>query len=93
MLKTSVFIGITARRQMPVAKSFSAALNVPPPQPAIKPVKTLKRNGALVWTKHLMSAMAALKKSIIVPLLINTHIMPDLLIVNIEKNFPIQEPV
>ena len=89
MLKTSVFIDITARRQMPVAKSFSVALNVLPAQPAIRLAKTLKRNDVLVWTKHPMSAMAALRKSIIIPLLINTRIMLNLLIVNIEKNSPI----
>ena len=46
MPKTFVYTAITVKKQMPVEKSCSAVLNVHPVQPATKPVRISKRNGA-----------------------------------------------
>ena len=45
------------KKQMPVEKSCSAVLNVHPVQPATKPVRISKRNGAADLIGHLMYAM------------------------------------
>lgn len=54
---TSVFIAITARRQMSARRSVSAVLNAHPALLAIRPVGTSKRNSARDSTKRRMSAM------------------------------------
>ena len=46
------------KKQMPVEKSCSAALNVQPVQPATKPVRISKRNGAADLIRRLMYVMA-----------------------------------
>lgn len=46
------------KKQMPVEKSCSAALNVHPVQPATKPVRISKRNGAADLIRRLMYVMA-----------------------------------
>ena len=46
------------QKQMPVEKSCSAALNVHPVQPATKPVRISKRNGAADLIRRLMYVMA-----------------------------------
>ena len=48
---------IIAKKPMPVARSFSAVSNVPPVQPATRPVRISKRNGAADLIGHLMYAM------------------------------------
>lgn len=58
MPKTFVYTAITVKKQMPVEKSFSAALNVHPVQPATKPVRISKRNGAADLIRRLMYVMA-----------------------------------
>lgn len=55
--KTSVYTAITAKKQMPVEKSFSAVSNAHPVQPATRPVRILKRNDATDLIRHLMYAM------------------------------------
>ena len=57
MPKTFVYTAITVKKQMPVEKSCSAVLNVHPVQPATKPVRISKRNGAADLIGHLMYAM------------------------------------
>ena len=47
------------KKQMPVEKSCSAVLNVHPVQPATKPVRISKRNGAADLIRRLMYVMAA----------------------------------
>lgn len=46
------------KKQMPVEKSCSAVLNVHPVQPATKPVRISKRNGAADLIRRLMYVMA-----------------------------------
>ena len=58
MPKTFVYTAITVKKQMPVEKSCSAVLNVHPVQPATKPVRISKRNGAADLIKLLMYVMA-----------------------------------
>ena len=58
MPKTFVYTAITVKKQMPVEKSCSAALNVHPVQPATKPVRISKRNGAADLIRRLMYVMA-----------------------------------
>ena len=58
MPKTFVYTAITAKKQMPVEKSFSVASNVHPVQPATKPVRISKRNGTADLIRHLMYVMA-----------------------------------
>lgn len=45
------------KKQTPVEKSFSAVLNAHPVQPATRPVRISKRNGAADLIGHLMYAM------------------------------------
>lgn len=45
------------KKQTPVEKSFSAVSNAHPVQPAIRPVRISKRNGAADLIGHLMYAM------------------------------------
>ena len=58
MPKTFVYTAITVKKQMPVEKSCSAVLNVHPVQPATKPVRISKRNGAADLIRRLMYVMA-----------------------------------
>ena len=58
MPKTFVYTAITAKKQMPVEKSFSAVSNVHPVQPATRPVRISKRNGAADLIRPLMYVMA-----------------------------------
>lgn len=46
------------KKQMPMEKSCSAVLNVHPVQPATKPVRISKRNGAADLIRRLMYVMA-----------------------------------
>ena len=46
-----------AKKSMPVARSFSAVSNAHPVQPATRPVRISKRNGAADLIGHLMYAM------------------------------------
>lgn len=46
------------KKKMPVEKSCSAVLNVHPVQPATKPVRISKRNGAADLIRRLMYVMA-----------------------------------
>ncbi len=46
------------KKQTPVEKSFSAVSNAHPVQPATRPVRISKRNGAADLIGHLMYAMA-----------------------------------
>ena len=48
---------IIAKKSMPVARSFSAVSNAHPVQPATRPVRISKRNGAADLIGHLMYAM------------------------------------
>ena len=56
--KLFVYTAITVKKQMPVEKSCSAVLNVHPVQPATKPVRISKRNGAADLIRRLMYVMA-----------------------------------
>ena len=56
--KNFVYTAITVTKQMPVEKSCSAILNVHPVQPATKPVRISKRNGAADLIRRLMYVMA-----------------------------------
>ena len=58
MQKTFVYTAITAKKQMPVEKSFSAVSNVHPVQPATRPVRISKRNDVAELIRHLMYVMA-----------------------------------
>ena len=58
MQKTFVYTAITAKKQMPVEKSFSAVSNVHPVQPATRPVRISKRNDVVELIRHLMYVMA-----------------------------------
>lgn len=55
--KTFVYTAITVKKQTPVEKSFSAVSNAHPVQPATRPVRISKRNGAADLIGHLMYAM------------------------------------
>ena len=57
MPKTFVYTAITVKKQTPVEKSFSAVSNAHPVQPATRPVRISKRNGAADLIGHLMYAM------------------------------------
>ena len=57
MPKTFVYTAITVKKQTPVEKSFSAVSNTHPVQPATRPVRISKRNGAADLIGHLMYAM------------------------------------
>lgn len=85
--KTSVSIVITAGKQMPAARTFSAALNALPALPAIKSAKTFKKSPAAGWKRLRMSAMGAQKRSVIAQSPINILIMPALPIGNTGKSF------
>ena len=60
MPKTFVYTTITAKKQMPVEKSFSVVSNVHPVQPATRLARISKRNGAADLIGHLMYAMVVL---------------------------------
>ncbi len=53
MPKTFVYTAITVKKQTPVEKSFSAVSNAHPVQPATRPVRISKRNGAADLIGHL----------------------------------------
>ncbi len=55
--QTPVETAITVKKQTPVEKSFSAVSNAHPVQPATRPVRITKRNGAADLIGHLMYAM------------------------------------
>ena len=61
MRGTSASIGITAKRQMPAARSSFAASNVLPVLPVTRPAEIFKKNAAVGWTKLLTFATAVLK--------------------------------
>lgn len=90
--RTSVSIGITARKQMPAARSSSAASNALPVLPAIRHAETLKRNAATAWTRLLMSATAVPKRSTTAPSRISILTMPGLLTANTVKSSGIPDP-
>ena len=56
--KTFVYTAITVKKQTPVEKSFSAVSNAHPVQPATRPVRISKRNGAADLIRRLMYVMA-----------------------------------
>lgn len=78
MHTTSAFTGITARKQMYVARSSSVTSSVLPVPPVIRPVLILSGNAVTALTRLLMSAMDARKPSITVRLHASTAMMPSL---------------
>lgn len=76
MPRTSVSTVITAEKPMPVARSFSVVSNALPAPPVTRHAPILKRNTITDWTKPLMSAMAAIRKSATAPLPTSTPITP-----------------
>ena len=91
MQKTSVFIDTIAVKLMPATNSFSAALNVPPAPPAIRPAGISSGNIADGWIRLPMSVTAVTKHSINVPLHISMSMMPALLTANTASFFPAAE--
>lgn len=92
MHTTFVFIGITVRKQMHVARSFSATSSAPPVTPVIKTCADYVRERCAALTKLLTFAMAARKPSTTAPLPINTVTMPFMQTANTESASHHPEP-
>lgn len=61
---TSASTDITVEKQMSAARSSSAGSSAPPVHPVTRHAEILSENALAVWTRLLMSAMAATRHSI-----------------------------
>lgn len=90
--RTSVSIGITVKRPMPVGRSSSVVSNTLPAPPVTRPAPILSGNAAQDLIKLLTSAMAVTRKSTTVPSHTNIKMIPGLQIGNTVKNSAIPVP-
>ena len=79
---TSASTDITVEKQMSVARSSFAGSSAPHAHPVTRHAEILSGNAVAVWTRPLMSAMAATRRFINVPSPTNMCTMPVLPTVN-----------
>ena len=80
-------IAIIVRKPMPVARSSCVVSDALPVLPAIRLARTLRKNTVKDLIKHLMSVMAARRRSITVPSPTSTITMHGLQTGSIERSF------
>lgn len=92
MQRTSVSIGITAKRPMRVGRFSPAVSNALPAPPVTRPALILSGNAAPGLIKPLTSAMAVTRKPTTVPSHTNINMMPGLQTGNTVRNSAVPGP-